>query len=147
MAKGADLFAPLSCLDDDQTHHEKAQMHINPCTPLMHDLHAHVSFLFGRLSPFPFFRRYHPRRRLLLFSIFFVLSPASFADEATGSGSSRHPSTVSKARFYTVYRWSSFSGMVPLRVYSFSCAVVRLRRMMFLLTTLRGHTPWCVCGA
>jgi len=53
------------------------------------------------------------------------------AGEATCSGSSRHPSTVSKARFYTVYRWSSSSGILPLRVYPFSCAVVRLRRMMF----------------
>ncbi len=36
-----------------------------------------------------------------------------------------------KDTFFTVYRWSSSSGRVPLRVYPFSCAVVRLQRMMF----------------
>jgi hypothetical protein len=89
IAERADLFASLSRLDPTQTHHQKAQMHVNACAPLIHHLYTHVdrSFLFSALLPFV---RQHPRRCLSFYSVFFVLSCAALAGEATWSGSSRH---------------------------------------------------------
>src|SRR5712691_9897686 len=107
-------------------------MHINPCAPLVQDLHAHLSFCSGFGSPFLFSPAPSQAVSACVQYLLRALTPSG-ADEAPCSGSSRHPSTVSKARFSTVYRWSSFSGTLPLRVYPFSCAVVRLRRMMFLM--------------
>src|SRR5260221_1130841 len=95
IAERADLFASLSCLDTTQTHHQKAQMHVNACAPLIHHLYTHVyrSFLFSALLPFV---RQHPRWCLSFYSVFFVLSYAALAGEATWSGSSRHQSNSFK---------------------------------------------------
>jgi hypothetical protein len=51
IAERADLFAPLSCFDDRETHHQKTQMHIDTRAPLIHDLHAPLSFLVRSVPP------------------------------------------------------------------------------------------------
>ena len=100
IAERPDLFASLSRLNPTQTHHQKAQMHVNACAPLIHYLSTHVyrSFLLSALLPFV---RQHPRRCLPFYSVFFVLSCVALAGEATWSGSSRHLSIVSKTRWDT----------------------------------------------
>jgi hypothetical protein len=44
MAEPADLFVSLARFNDTETHHKKAQMHINACAPLIHHLHDQSPF-------------------------------------------------------------------------------------------------------
>jgi len=77
-------------------------MHINTCAPLIEDLHTHCSFLLKsrRCGILP--------GGVCLCSVSSSCSHTqSCTGEATGSGSSRHLSTVSKARSEAVYCWSS----------------------------------------
>jgi len=133
IAERADLFASLSRLNTTQTHHQKAQMHVNACAPLLHYLSTHVyrSFLFSALLPCV---RQHPRRCLPFYSVFFVLSCVALAGEATWSGSSRHLSIVSKTRWDTVQCWSSSLQEVT------TLSIEPGFKILF-------HREWCACGA
>ena len=93
-------------------------MYINTCTPLIHDLHVPLSFQLEILSPLLFSRAPFQVVSAFVQYLLRALTHAG-AGEATWSGSSRHPSTVSNTRFYIVYRWSSSSEILPLRVYLF----------------------------
>src|SRR6266568_9108478 len=108
MAECADLLAPFSSLHQDQAHHQKALMHIYPCTPFIHHFQAHLSRSFHFLFSSHLSAATSKGGCLFLYSVFFVLLRSVLTDGATWSGSSRHLSTVSNARSGTVYCWSSF---------------------------------------
>src|SRR5215469_3884700 len=136
IAERTDLFASLSRLDTTQTHHQKTQMHVNACAPLIHHLDTHVarSFLFSALLPCV---RQPPRRCLSFYSVFFVLSCAALAGEATWSGSSRHQrnsfkNTLGHSTVLVVFSPGGRHPEYRAGVQDpFSSGVVRSQRMTF----------------
>jgi hypothetical protein len=85
----AGFFAPFSRFYDAQTHYQKAQMHVDACAPLLQNLHCSPPLSFCITGSW--------RVSVLVQCLLRALTRMG-VHLATGSGSSRHQSAVSKTR-------------------------------------------------